>query len=133
MSIPVQSYRDLKVWQKGRTLVSRIYQASSQFPQTEMYGLTSQIRRAAISIPSNLAEGSAKGSTREFMRFIGIAYGSLAEVETQLFLASDLSFITASEREALLEETSELGRMLNGLLRSLESKVTELRTLTTGH
>lgn len=133
MSNDVQSYRDLKVWQKARLLVTTIYQLSASFPREELYGLTSQIRRASISVPSNIAEGSAKGSTREFIRFVGIAYGSLAEIETQLFLATDLKYITDEALQTALVETAEIGRMLNGLQRSLETKITELRTLTTGH
>ncbi len=132
MNNVVRSYRDLQVWQKSRILVSDIYKLSSAFPKEEMYGLTSQMRRAAISIPSNIAEGSSKGSTREYLRFLSIAYGSLCELETQLYLAQDLGFIAPDAINLILEKTNEIGRMINGLSRALEQKLTELRTLNSG-
>lgn len=132
MSGSVKSYRDLQVWQKARVLVSEVYKISGSFPREEMYGLTSQLRRAVVSVPSNIAEGSSKGSTREYIRFLNISYGSLCEAETQLYLAFDLGFITMEQLEELLNKTNELGRMTHGLLRALEQKVTlpnsELRT-----
>lgn len=130
MDKKVQSYRDLQVWQKARILVKEIYQLSSAFPKEEMYGLTAQIRRAVISVPSNIAEGSSKGSTKEFLRFLSIAYGSLAEVETQLYLAADLYYTDANKVETAIEMTAELGRMINGLDRSLQARLntTELQT-----
>ena len=128
----IQSYRDLHVWQKARVLVRVVYEVSATFPKEETYGITSQLRRAAISVPSNLAEGSSKGSTPEFLRFISISYGSLCELETQLYLSADLGFITQQACDELLEKTSEIGRMLNGLKRSLKQS-TELRTLNSGN
>ena len=134
MQNKVNSYRDLQVWQKARLLVKDIYLITKSFPKEELYGLTSQIRRACISVPSNLAEGSSKGSTKEFLRFISIAYGSLAEIETQLYLACDLEYICSNNLDALIEKTSEIGRMLNGLDRSLNQRLnpTELRTPNSG-
>lgn len=132
MTSIVKSYRDVQVWQKARMLVSEIYKITAQFPKEETYGLTSQLRRAIISVPSNIAEGSSKGSTREYLRFLSISYGSLCEVETQLYLAFDLDFITEIQLQTLLEKTNELGRMTHGLIRSLEQKISspnsELRT-----
>ncbi len=127
----VQSYRDLQVWQKARVLVKEVYTVSQGFPKEELYGLTSQIRRASVSIPSNIAQGSSKGSTREFLRFLSMAYGSLSEVETQLYLACDLQYFSEQKLEMLMNMTAELGRMLNGLDRSLHARLhpTELRTL----
>jgi len=130
MEKKIQSYRDLQVWRKARALVKFIYVVSQEFPREELYGLTSQIRRAAVSIPSNIAEGSSKGPTKEFIRFITIACGSLAEVETHIYLASDLDYIAPKRAEEILALTSELGRMLKGLQRLLEQRLmpAELRT-----
>lgn len=119
----VHSYRDLKVWQKAMDLAVLIYRLSESFPKQEQYGLTSLIRRAVVSIPSNIAEGRAKHSTRDFMRFVHIAYGSTAEVETQLILAHRLNYISSQEMEPSLDLCAEIGRMLNGLLNGLQQKL----------
>lgn len=119
----IQSYKDLDVWKKSVALVTEIYQASSEFPKEEVYGLTSQIRRAAVSIPSNIAEGRGKRSTRDFIRFLNIAYGSLCEVETQLVIAANLGLLALDKLDSLTTSTSEIARMLNGLVTSLESKL----------
>jgi len=127
----VASYRDLVVWQKSVLLVKAAYQVVNTFPKTEMYALTSQIKRSSVSVASNLAEGSSKRSTREFIRFLNMSYGSLAELEAQLIIAHELQFITADKLGALLKDCAEIGRMLNGLIRSLTAKLqpdTELRT-----
>lgn len=126
MTQPVQSYKDLNVWQMAMDLVVIIYDLTKTFSKEEMYGLTSQIRRAAVSIPSNIAEGRAKRSTRDFMRFVNIAYGSLAEVETQLLLAQRLGYAEQTITTEILEKCSELGRMLNGLLNGLEKRLSPL-------
>ena len=115
----IQSYRDLVAWQKAMDLVETIYHLSKQFPKEELYGLTSQIRRAAISIPSNVAEGHARLSKGEFCQFIGHARGSLAEVSTQVLLALRLGFIKQSDADIALASADEVGRILNGLLASL--------------
>jgi len=127
----VESYKDLQVWQKSMELVKRIYRLTQHFPKEELYGLTSQLRRSAVSIPSNLAEGSSKRSTKEFMRFINISYGSLCELETQILIACDLEYIESQTKNECCEKISEIGRMLNGLLRALNKKLIpiELRTL----
>lgn len=119
----VQSYRDLEVWKKSVALVTDIYRITADFPKEEIYGLTSQIRRCAISIPSNIAEGRGKRSTRDFIRFLNISYGSLCELETQCIIAQNLSLLTPLSCEALLSSTSEIARMLNGLISSLEAKL----------
>ena len=119
----IQSYRDLEVWQKSRALVVRIYKLTASFPKEEKLGLSSQLRRAAISIPSNIAEGRSRRATRDYIRFLDIAYGSMAEVETQLFIACDLEYVTNKKIGLLLADYEELGRMLNGLINSLEKKI----------
>ena len=118
-----KGFRDLKVWQRSRILVKSVYEITGQLPKEEVYGLTSQIRRCAVSIPSNIAEGSSKRSTREFIRFLNIAYGSLAELETQLLLASDLAYVTLDTVEPLFVEIDEIGRMTNGLISKLNEKL----------
>ena len=127
----VESYKDLQVWQKARMLVKNVYVMTKKFPPDELYGLAKQLRRAVVSIPSNIAEGSSKRSTKEFMRFLNIAYGSLCEVETQIILAFDLEYIDQQILSIRSEEIAELGHMINGLLRSLNDRLnsTELRTL----
>lgn len=126
----VKSYRDLEVWKKSITLVKDIYKISDLFPTKEQYTLTSQIRRAAISVPSNIAEGRARQSTKEYIRFVDIAYGSLAELETQLFIAKELDYIAENILDEVLLKTAEIGRMLNGLSIKLKEKlIPDPRTL----
>lgn len=108
-------HRDLIAWQKAMALVKDIYRSTEEFPNHELYGLASQLRRAAVSIPSNLAEGAARNSRREFHQFIGTARGSLAEVETQVEIARDLGYMHQPLATDLLSRVSELGRMLTGL------------------
>jgi len=108
-------HRDLVAWRKAMALTKDIYDATAAFPKHELYGLVSQIRRAAVSIPSNLAEGYGRNSRTELHQFIGIARGSLAEVETQIELARDLGYLSPDQTRALLKSSSEIGRMLTGL------------------
>lgn len=129
-SSTIKSYRDLVVWQKSRILVKETYLLLRSFPKEEIYGLTSQIKRCVVSIPSNIAEGSSRRSTAEFLRFINIATGSLAEFETQLTLASDLGFISEKELAGKLKQADEISRMLQGLYNSL---TTRLSTLDSKH
>lgn len=124
----VKGYEDLKVWQKAKSLVKDIYIVSERFPKKETYRLTDQLCRAAISIPANIAEGSARRSTKDYLRFINIAYSSLAECETHLHIACDLGYIEPKELRDLLDKTSEIGKMLNALYSSLKSKLE-----STGH
>jgi four helix bundle protein len=114
----IQSYRDLEVWRKGMDLVLRVYEVTERFPRSEMFGLVSQLRRAATSIPSNIAEGKATGGL-SYPRHLRIAHGSEAELQTQIELALRLKFLDPNEANALLNQASELGRMLVGLRRSL--------------
>jgi four helix bundle protein len=115
----VRSYRDLLAWQKSVDLVNEIYCCTRTFPREELYGLVSQLRRAAISVPSNIAEGHARISTGEFKQFLGHALGSLMELETQLVISGRLGYIGAQESRDLLERAAEVGRLVNGILRSL--------------
>ncbi|HEY0459336.1 MAG TPA: four helix bundle protein [Pyrinomonadaceae bacterium] len=118
----VQSYRQLIAWQKAMALVKQIYSLIKDFPKEEIYGLTSQIRRAAVSITSNIAEGQGRDSTKEFLHYLSIAYGSLMEVETQILIAESLNYLKSAETKLILEKTAETGRQINGLSRSLKQK-----------
>ena len=118
----VRSYRDLVVWKKSMALVLNIYRCTQTFPKVETYGLTSQLRRAAVSVPSNIAEGQARLSTGEFKHFLGNARGSLMEIETQLLIARHLDYLDDIQSDLLLKDAAEVGRILNGLLASLASR-----------
>ena len=118
----VKSYQDLEVWKKSIDLAEMIYRVSAQLPTEERFGLISQIRRAAASVPANIAEGAARKSTGEFLQFLGIASGSLAETETFLILAERLQMLKAEQTGPIQEQAADVGRMLNGLKRSLRSK-----------
>ena len=109
-------YKSLDVWQKARMIVKGIYAISETFPPEEKYGLTSQIRRAAVSVPSNIAEGYNRHSSKDFVHFLRIAKGSAAETETQLILAKDVSFVTAEKADPLLIEIDKLIRMISSLI-----------------
>lgn len=115
-----QSYKDLVAWQKSMDMVVEIYRATEGFPKHELYGLTSQIRRAAVSVPSNIAEGQAHFSKPEFRHFLRHARGSLAEMETQLLIARRLNYLNQPATEKILGAVSEVGRILNGLIASLD-------------
>jgi four helix bundle protein len=109
-------YKDLIVWQKAMELVTDIYRETAKFPHDEIYGLTSQVRRAAVSVPSNIAEGQGRLSENEFRHFLGLARGSLMEVETQLRIAENLSYIQHEDSLKLEQAASEVGKILNGLI-----------------
>lgn len=115
----VKSYRDLIAWQKSIELVVAIYQATKNFPQHELYSLTSQVRRAAVSVPSNIAEGQGRGTANELARGLRIAHGSLLEAETQLIIAERLQYLPEREMHALLNQAAEVGRIINGLIGSI--------------
>lgn len=119
----IKSYRDLEVWQKAMDLAVDCYKLTEKFPTDEKYGLCSQLQRAAASIPANIAEGHSRHHTKEFLQFVSVAKGSLAELETHLILANRLAYIEGNGLEVMLEKTSTLGRMLNGLQRSLRRRV----------
>ncbi len=117
-----KSYRDLEVWQKAMNLVVDCYQMTKGFPKSEVFGLASQLQRAAVSIAANIAEGRARQHTKEFLQHISIAYGSLAEMETHIHIAKRLSYISEDQMQEMLKKASEIGRMLNGLRKSLHNK-----------
>jgi len=120
MAHEVRSYKDLVAWQKSMDLVIAVYQASQGFPKEEIFGLVSQTRRSAVSVPSNIAEGHARTSKKEFQYFLSNTRGSLAELETQLNIAHQLAYINETAINQLLERVGEVGRILNGLLSSLK-------------
>jgi four helix bundle protein len=115
----IKSYEDLLVWQKSYALSLEIYKITRKFPKTEIYGLTSQIRRSSVSIPTNIAEGRGRQHIKEFLHFLYIAKGSLEETKVYLRLAKDLEYISSEEFFTLTEKSNEVGRLLSGLIRSL--------------
>ncbi|MBT8215307.1 MAG: four helix bundle protein [Acidimicrobiia bacterium] len=117
----MSNYRDLTVWNAARALAVSCYRSTQDFPRAEEYGLTSQIRRAAVSIAANIAEGTQRGSDRELIRFVRIARGSAAELETLLELAGEVGLLTPQHATSLLDRTGDVGRMLSGLARSLNA------------
>ena len=119
----VYSYRDLKVWQSGIDAAEQVYRLTSIFPKRETYGLCSQMERSATSIPANIAEGHARESTKDYLRYLSIAQGSRAELETHLILAGRLHYGEKEQINRLLEQVEEIGRMLRGLQRSLKAKL----------
>ena len=114
------THRDLLAWQEAMKLVAEVYKETAAFPREEMYGLTSQIRRAAVSIPSNIAEGSARNTTRELVQFLGVASGSLAELETQLELGKMLQFLP--DNTEIIRQVHRVGRLLIALRSTLKDK-----------
>ena len=112
----VQSYRELIAWQKAMDFVAEVYRVTRKFPKDEMYGVTSQLRRAGVSIPSNIAEGQGRQTTGEFRQFLGHARGSLLETETQILLSERLEYLDHETAEIPLKQSAELGRILNGSL-----------------
>lgn len=118
-----RSYKDLVAWQKAMDLVTVVYRATAGFPKEEMFGLTSQLRRASVSIPSNIAEGQGRLSEKEFRHFLGQARGSLMEVETQLQIGTNLGYLKAETVQNLFGKCAEVGRVLNGLLASVQKQV----------
>jgi four helix bundle protein len=119
----MKSHKDLDVWNRGIDLVTMIYKITNEFPKEEIYSLTNQIRRAAISIPSNIAEGAARNSTKEFIHFLFISLGSVAELETQIYLSVKLNYIESSASSTIQDELIKLRQMILGLIRYLENKI----------
>ena len=117
-----RSHRDLKVWRISLDLTETLYRVTANWPKEEQYGLVSQVRRAAVSVPANIAEGAGRRTSGEFVHFIGIARGSLAALETLLIIARRLDYIDESVHRALFDDLLELGRMATGLLRSLQDR-----------
>ncbi|MBK8473565.1 MAG: four helix bundle protein [Sphingobacteriales bacterium] len=124
----LKNFQELIVWQKSMDLVKQIYQHTSSFPKEEIFGLTSQMRRAAVSIPANIAEGQARNTRGEFCQFLGIAKGSLAELQTLILLSTNLNYLTQENSSSLLMNCEEVAKMLNGLL-----EISFTKELTTNH
>src|SRR5256885_5809895 len=122
MNPTFRSYRDLEVWQRSMRLAKRIYQVTEAFPTSERFGLTNQLRRASVSLASNLAEGHARAGPGEFSRIISISMGSLAELETQILLSTDLGYIDAQTSGEILAESDTIGKMLRGLAKSISQR-----------
>jgi four helix bundle protein len=120
--MPVRDYRDLDVWQAAMTLAQRCYEVTKRFPKDEMFGMTTQIRRASASIPANIAEGRGRQGTKEFLSFLSIARGSLMELETHLMLSHRVQLMQAQELDELLAITDRISRMLSGLRTSLRAR-----------
>jgi four helix bundle protein len=119
------SYRDLIVWQKAMALVTDVYRATESFPTREIYGITNQVRRAAVAVPSDIAEGKGRISKKEYVQMLSRARGSTFEVQTQLEISRNLSFLTADKFEALETKAAEVGRLLNGLLSKLRRDIAD--------
>ncbi|HWJ07105.1 MAG TPA: four helix bundle protein [Steroidobacteraceae bacterium] len=119
----VRCHRDLILWQKSMNLAFAIHKVTAGFPKAELFALVSQLRRAAISVPSNIAEGSARKSTREFLHFLRIAHGSLAEIQTQLELARRIDYLSDASYAALNDEIDEVGKILNALVAGLQRRL----------
>jgi len=121
----VKTYRDLVVWQKSMALVTEIYKQTKSFPKDETYGLISQMRRCAVSIPSNIAEGYGRNSTMDYIRFLRVAAGSLYELQTQIEIAFNLCYLSKVELDKMYESSREIERMLSSLTKKLNDKRTK--------
>jgi four helix bundle protein len=115
----IKSYRDLKVWNKAIELVVEVYEISKKFPKSEIYALTSQVRRAVVSIPSNIAEGEQRKNIKEYIHFLSIAKGSNAEVQTQLYIASKLNYVSETDINKAMFLSDEINKMLTSLIKAL--------------
>jgi four helix bundle protein len=127
MLMTALNYRELIAWQRSIALVREVYQFTKAWPASEMYGLTSQIRRAAVSVPSNIAEGQGRGPGREFVHHLNIAYGSLMELETQLYIAVEIGYASRETLHQLMLVTGEVGRLINGLKNAVSDPTTQRR------
>jgi len=121
MERTIKSFRDLNIWQKGIDLVKDIYKETQNFPRQEIYGLTNQIRRAAISIPSNIAERHIRQHRAEFRQFLSVALGSLAELETQIVISRELNYISTEKSLNVIDQMGSLGKMIRGLIKKLNN------------
>ena len=117
----MRDFRELRVWAKGHELVLAIYRMTVGFPQQEIYGLTSQMRKAAISVPANIAEGSGRGTDAEMARFLHIAQGSAAELEYYFILAHDLTYLNDPDYEALIAQVTEVRKMMTSFIQTLRA------------
>ncbi len=117
-----QKYTELDVWKQARILASMIYELTTSYPKTEQFGIISQMRRCAVSVPSNIAEGCGRQHTKETIQFLNIARGSLYELETQLYISKDLSFVNEEQLRNCLQKIESLGKLINGFIRFNNSK-----------
>ncbi|MEK9171612.1 MAG: four helix bundle protein [Patescibacteria group bacterium] len=120
--MPIYSHKDLVVWQKGIILCKAIYKSTENFPKSEIYGITSQMRRSAVSIPSNIAEGRSRNTTKDFLHFLSIALGSASELETQIEIARELSFLPEQKYIEIIGLLAEVSKMTMGLMKKLDLK-----------
>jgi four helix bundle protein len=118
-SAKVTHYKELKIWQKGMSLAKSVYRLTVRFPAEEKFGLSAQMRRAAVSVPSNIAEGQARHGTREFLQFLSHTSGSLAELETQILLSADLGYCSAADVKLVSDEITEMQKMVAAIRRKL--------------
>lgn len=116
------THKDLNVWKKSIELVTEVYEMTSAFPDSEKFGLSNQMRRCSVSIPSNIAEGAARNSNKEFLRFLYVSLGSSAELHTQLIISKNLNFISENDCNTVLTSLEEISRMISGLIKSIENK-----------
>ena len=116
------SFRDLRVWREAMRLTSQVYRSTAEFPKAEIYGLSQQMRRAAVSVPSNIAEGKGHHSNKEFVHYLLHARGSLWELQTQILIAEEIQYISTEKRRQLLNEAEDVSRALSGLITALSSK-----------
>ncbi|WP_187264457.1 four helix bundle protein [Pontibacter beigongshangensis] len=119
----MHSFKDLKIWQRSMDLAKVVYETTANFPSNEKYGLTSQINRAAVSVPSNIAEGAGRNSTKEFAQFLSIALGSAFELETQLILAHSFGLISKASLESILQQLEQIQKMIYGFKNSILKKI----------
>jgi four helix bundle protein len=117
----MKTHRDLNVWNNSINLVTQIYKITKDFPKNEIFGITSQIRRAAVSIPSNIAEGAARNSKKEFNNFLSIALGSASELETQIIISKNLNYLSIANSESLISQLTTIQKMIMGLMKSIKS------------
>ncbi|PIY11559.1 MAG: four helix bundle protein [Flexibacter sp. CG_4_10_14_3_um_filter_32_15] len=118
----IRTFKDLIVWQEAMELVVEIYKITRQFPKSEIYGLSSQMQRAAVSIPSNIAEGNQRNSIPQYLQFVSIARGSLGELETQIMLSHKLEYLDKKTQDKVILQTEKIGRLMGGLMKSLKTK-----------
>jgi len=128
----VRNYTELIVWQKAMALAEAVYQATESFPKEERYGLVAQMRRAAVSIPSNIAEGEGRGEDGNMLHSLRISYGSLRELETQMLLANRLRMLSDADSPPIFDQCDEVGRVLNGLMKTVRKRIETKRRRTDG-
>jgi four helix bundle protein len=123
MSVEVKTYKDLIAWQKSIVLVTEIYALTRTFPADEKFGLTSQLNRAAVSVPSNIAEGWGRETSKNFLQFLRNSRGSVMEIQTQLIIAKNLGFVDEHSYQKLMDKSEEVGKILQGLIKSINAKM----------